>query len=40
MCKILTERAGAEIDKATEKASQQIEMAGQGIQDAANDVRK
>lgn len=34
------ERAGKEIDKATEKAGQQIEKAGQSIQDAAKGDKK
>ncbi len=34
------ERAGKEIDKATEKAGEQIEKAGQSIQDAAKGDRK
>ena len=34
------ERAGQQIDKATEAAGQQIEKAGQSIQDAANGVKK
>lgn len=34
------ERAGKEIDKATDKAGQQIEKAGQSIQDAAKGDKK
>ena len=34
------ERAGQQIDKATEAAGQQLEKAGQSIQDAANGVKK
>ncbi len=34
------ERAGKEIDKATAKAGEQIEKAGQSIQDAAKGDRK
>ncbi|MFA6312479.1 MAG: hypothetical protein WCV99_12900 [Sterolibacterium sp.] len=34
------ERAGKEIDKATDKAGQQIEKVGQSIQDAAKEDKK
>jgi len=34
------ERAGQQIDKATEAAGQQLEKAGQNIQDVANGVKK
>lgn len=34
------EHAGKEIDKATEKAGQQIEKAGENIQDAAKGDKK
>lgn len=34
------ERAGKEIDKAVESAGQQLDKAGQPIQDAAKDARK
>ena len=34
------ERAGKAIDKTVESAGQQLEKAGQGIQDAAKDARK
>ena len=34
------ERAGKEVDKATEKAGQQIEKTGQNIQDAATGDKK
>ena len=34
------ERAGKEIDKSVESAGQQLEKAGQKIQDAANDAKK
>jgi predicted small lipoprotein YifL len=34
------ERAGKEVDKATDKAGQQIEKAGQNIQDAAKGDKK
>lgn len=34
------ERAGKEVDKATEKAGQQIEKAGESIQDAAKGNKK
>ena len=34
------ERAGKEIDKSVESAGQQLERAGQKIQDAANDAKK
>lgn len=34
------ERAGKQIDKATETAGQQIEKAGQDIQDAAKGTKK
>jgi len=34
------ERAGKDIDKATERAGQNIEKAGQNIQDAAKDNKK
>ena len=34
------ERAGQQIDKATEAASQQLEKAGQSIQDAAKGDKK
>lgn len=34
------ERAGKAIDKSVESAGQQLEKAGQGIQDAAKDAKK
>jgi uncharacterized lipoprotein YehR (DUF1307 family) len=34
------ERAGKEIDKTVDKAGQQLEKAGQSIQDAAKDAKK
>ena len=34
------ERAGKAIDKTVESAGQQLEKAGQGIQDAAKDAKK
>jgi len=34
------ERTGKEIDKAVDKAGQQLEKAGQQIQDAAKDAKK
>ncbi len=34
------ERAGKEVDKATDKAGQQIEKAGQNIQDASKGDKK
>ena len=34
------ERAGQEIDKAVDRAGQQVEMAGESIQDAARGEKK